>query len=193
MYRFVYALVGRHLLTHRMGAAYNCSMESTHPFLDHLAEVIQDEITVAGAHADLLLEARSNQWSFSMTQEQASRILPHQIIDFITQIMAVREEAIVQRYGSAHPMIFYTWFDDQAVQLRFSLVSAQHTVLPFKCRIRRVTDLTPIVEQFLQSPYHDGLTDTEIEPTRDESRQDTEETQESHSVLDVWTVQLPRG
>lgn len=128
-----------------------------------------------------------------MTQEQASRIPPHQIIDFITQVMKAREEAIVKRYARAHPMIFYTWFDDQAIQLRFSLVSAQHTVLPFKCRIRRVTKLTPIVEQFLQSPYHDGFPGTELEPTRDEPQQDTGETQEAPSVLDVWTVQLPRG
>lgn len=165
-------------------------MERTSTFLDDLAEVVQNTIIVRQPDEDIVVEARANQWSFSMTCEQAARIEPHQIVAFITTIVQAREAALLARYGAAHPMILYCWFDEQAVQLRFSLVSAHHHALPFGCRLQHITDLTRIAERFLSSPDHDGLIET---PVSDSDASPPQAARESvDGSLEVWSVRLPR-
>jgi hypothetical protein len=39
------------------------------------------------------------------------------------------------------PMRFYCWCDDQARQLRFSLVSAGPSLLPFRCLVEPAAEL----------------------------------------------------
>ncbi|AJR14488.1 hypothetical protein LEP1GSC034_1170 [Leptospira interrogans str. 2003000735] len=35
-------------------------------------------------------------------------------------------------------MIFYVWFDEQAAQLRFNCISAEHKIPPFNVEIKLV-------------------------------------------------------
>ncbi len=47
------------------------------------------------------------------------------------------------------PMRFYCWYDAQADQLRFSLISASSHSLPFECRLEQVADLGMVVGDLL--------------------------------------------
>jgi hypothetical protein len=160
-------------------------------FLDSLAEVVQDEITISSSGDNVEVEARANQWSFSISPEQAKILQPYQIVHFITTIMEARED-VLRRHKANHAMIFYCWFDDQAAQLRLSVVSAHHGILPFGCRLRYTTELGEIVDHFLRSPYHGGIQIKGDLQTEDKGEEQTEDVHQERFVLDVWSVNIPR-
>jgi hypothetical protein len=59
-------------------------------------------------------------------------------------------------------MLFYVWFDWQAAQLRFNLISDYESKLPFSLEIETINNLKPIIEEFLCFPYHNGFPVEEI-------------------------------
>lgn len=53
-------------------------------------------------------------------------------------------------------MIFYVWFDEQAAQLQFNCISAEHKIPPFNVKIKLVA-LDEIITNFLNSKYLEGI------------------------------------
>jgi hypothetical protein len=79
-------------------------------------------------------------------------------------------------------MLMYCWHDEQAGQLRLSLVSASHGRLPFGCEVAPVEDLGAVVRSFLGSPYLGGIDWSELRPSAaDEVADDS-----PPYVLPVW-------
>lgn len=86
-------------------------------------------------------------------------------------------------------MTFYCWHDEQASQLRFSLVSASHGRLPFHTDIEVCKDLDYVAARFLTSSDHDGLPMSEFEPQLKAGNQEVEAM--APASLQVWTKRLP--
>ncbi len=150
-------------------------------FSDWLTEVAADQVVIAPS--DLGAEARGNQWSFALTSRQAAVLSPAHVASFVRAVAAARGRLLSER--GAAPMLFSCWHDDQASQLRFSLVSASHDRLPFHCEVDQSATLESIAASFLDSPYHDGFAlssafDTDANGEGDAVR-----------VLPVWVVTLP--
>ncbi len=59
-------------------------------------------------------------------------------------------------------MIYYSWFDDQACQLRFNVINSNHKRLPFSAPIELADGEEQIIRRFLASEYHDGIPMTEL-------------------------------
>ncbi len=114
--------------------------KDTNPFPEWLEEVANDPVTINTSDEGLLSECRENLWTFSLSQNEAEATSADDAVTFLASIMQFRERQIKARPGPITPMIFYCWFDEQASQLRFSLVSASHKQLPF-----------------LSSRYHNGI------------------------------------
>ena len=96
--------------------------------------------------------------------------------------------------GTQIKVIFYAWFDEQAGQLRFNLLSDVHEDLPFGCRIRKHTTLTPILKQFLESTTLDGIPFDELiieDISTDDVTAQEEIEPPSNFVLDVFVTPLP--
>lgn len=123
------------------------------PFETWLAEVGGDEVLVD--LWDVNAEAHANLWAFSLDAAQAARLRPAEVAAFVRSVSDSRDERV--RARGLEPMRFYCWLDEQAVQLRFSLVSARHGRLPFGCPVAETDDLESIASAFLASPYHDGI------------------------------------
>ena len=86
-------------------------------------------------------------------------------------------------------MVLYWWHDEPAGQLRFSLVSAVHGRLPFRSRVMPAASFRLIAEEWLKSPYLDGIPWAELRPlAAGEEEQDIELPPPS---LRVWSSQLP--
>ncbi len=152
-------------------------------FLDSLDEVSSDEIHVDDSPEGVEREARANMWAFSVTQHQAREMTVAQILQFLQAVVEARAERLSRLHRTSHQMYFYVWCDEQASQLRFSLVSARHGQLPFGCPVTVVPEPTPIIERFLRLPYHDGIPldiaeNSEVEASTVQS-------------LEVWTRLIP--
>jgi hypothetical protein len=92
-------------------------------FFEQLAPIITDTLYIGVDKADLEKEIRQNMWTISASEEDR---LTASVDDFERFISAVIENRYKQIQASDHGMIFYLWFDTQASQLRFCLISDFH-------------------------------------------------------------------
>ncbi len=140
----------------------------TNPFPEWLEEVANDPLIVNVSEEGLLLECRANLWTFSISQSQAQVTTVEDVLNFLSAVMQARERQIKVRPGPMNPMVFYCWFDKQASQLHFSLVSSSHNCLPFGVIVQETDDFARVVEPFLSSRHHDGIPSDEF-MTQEES------------------------
>ena len=129
----------------------------TNPFAGWLEEVASDPLTVDKSEEGLLFECRENLWTFSVSQRQAEVITVEDVLNFLSGVMQARERQLKARPGPINPMVFYCWFDEQASQLRFSLVSTAHKRLPFGATVEETNNFAQIVKLFLSNRYHNGI------------------------------------
>lgn len=129
----------------------------TNPFAEWLEEVASDPLMVNKSEEGLLFECRENLWTFAISQSQVEAITVEDVLYFLSAVMQARERQIKARPEPINPMIFYCWFDDQASQLRFSLVSTSHNRLPFGAIVEETDNFAQIVKLFLSSRYHNGI------------------------------------
>jgi len=157
------------------------------PFATWLPEVIADEVTIC---ADAINhEALQNMWTFTLTREQATRITPTDVEDFLRAVIISRRNWLRGRHVLPGQMRFYCWFDEQAGQLRFSMVSACHRRLPFACQVVDAAEVSHVVRRFLQA-VAGGLIPRsalcEISHAEDQQPQDP-----TAGLLPVWSTPLP--
>ena len=155
-----------------------------------IQDVISDPIVVDidGKDAN---EAMANQWSFSITEEQAKELSVQTILNFMNDIIDAREQAILKQFGGMHPMFFYCWHDEMAAQLRFSLVSAEKR-LPFSSEINIEQELSKIIESFLSSRYHNGISFKDLVDITLITDEQSTEPERPLEPLQVWYIKLPR-
>ncbi len=126
-------------------------------FKDWLLEIANTALTVDTSETGLLREAQSNQWGFFFTQEQIEDLSLKDVIGFLNAVTEIYQSHLSERFNQKLQFIFYCWFDEQASELRFSVVSASHGSLPFGSPIQAMPDVNQLVKHFLSSPYHDGV------------------------------------
>jgi len=74
-------------------------------------------------------------------------------------------------------MRYYSWFDEQAGQLRFNFINSNHKNLPFKSEVQLVESESSIIKGFLASNYHDGIAWSELEEVESIENQGEDKTQ----------------
>lgn len=92
----------------------------------------------------------------SIEQKMARQIDIIDYVKFINDVIDNRRDQ-VKNATENHGMIFYLWFDRMASQLRFNLISNIHEELPFQCKLELIENIEPIIVEFLESPFHNGL------------------------------------
>ena len=158
---------------------------TANPFPEWLPEVAADAVTVDPG--DITVEARGNQWSFSLSAGMAAVVTVADVEAFAAGVADARRAWLAAR--GAGPMVLYWWHDRQAGQLRFSLVSAAHGLLPFGARVVSAAGLRAIAEDWLSSPYLDGIPWSATRPLAPGEAET--ETGPSPPDLPVWSVRLP--
>ena len=154
-------------------------------FQDWLVEINTTPLTVDKGVNGLEHEAQSNQWSFSFVQEQIEELSANEVTAFLDAVVGIYNSRL-NKSSCGSQMIFYCWFDPQAIQLRFSLASSSHGSLPFGCSVKALDSSTQIVEQLLSSRYYNGIPLTEF-TQNNYSEQDAT----SGDALKVWVRELP--
>ena len=125
-------------------------------FLAELEDIIHDTIFIGGDTDDLNHEISSNMRGISMNQAFIDQCSVSELMDFFHRVIGNRKQQILNSKHE-HGMLFYVWFDWMALQLRFCLISEFHEKLPFGCEIKILDELEPILHEFIDFPYHDGI------------------------------------
>ena len=125
----------------------------------------------------------ANTWSISISNELGTQLGVKDFIDFFGKVISNRSKQI-QISKNHTGMIFYVWFDWQAAQLRFNLISDYDSKLPFGYEIETVDNLEPIIEEFLSFRYHDGFQDEDV------SIEDEEIEEQKSKLLKVFIYKI---
>jgi hypothetical protein len=152
-------------------------------FLQHFADVIEDELYIGVSVDDLQQEIQQNMWLLSKPTGFDESL--QDWLDLINHIIDNRKQQIAK---SSQSMIFYLWFDEQASQLRFNLINDSHEFLPFNSNIELVPSFYKIVEAFWTSPYHDGIPFVELDDIP--LNETTNDSSLSTHVLQVYKLHL---
>ncbi|BAH44687.1 conserved hypothetical protein [Brevibacillus brevis NBRC 100599] len=125
-------------------------------FLIELEDIVYDSLFIGGHKDDLNKEISANRWSISLSMQLASQFTVFDFMNFFRKVIENRQQQILKS-NSDHGMLLYVWFDWQASQLRFNLISQIHERLPFSGKIEILDELEPIINEFIHFPYHDGI------------------------------------
>jgi hypothetical protein len=150
------------------------------PFAEWFPDVVSNPIVVDANN--MLREAQENQWTFSLTNEQADSLNVEDVVDFLEAVIEQRQQWLLDNRASS--MKFYCWHDKQAGQLRFSMVSDLHDHLPFAGEIVSVSAIDTVVTVWLLSEALTGIELTGLDKAMNEI--DSE-------CTCVWSVLLPRN
>ena len=126
-------------------------------YFEELEEIVTDSIFVGSSETDLQKEIDTNMWRISISEDIAKQITYYDLIEFLSKVIKNRQDQIDNNTNINHGMFFYLWFDLMASQLRFNLISDVNEKLPFSCKIRILNDPKEIIDDFLGSPFHNGL------------------------------------
>jgi hypothetical protein len=153
------------------------------PLPGWLADVTADAVVIRPDNINA--EGEGNFWSFSLSPEQATVVSVAEVVEFIRAIVAARGQWLAA--NGARPMLLYCWHDEQACQLRLSLVSASHGRLPFGCEVAPVEDLGAVAKSFLRSSTLGGIPWSEFRPLAS----DEVAGEPPPYVLSVWIAPVP--
>jgi hypothetical protein len=149
-------------------------------FFQDLEEIVVDPMFIGDSEDAIDQEIANNTWSISVSNELVTQLSVKDFIVFFGEVISNRRKQI---NFCNKDMLFYVWFDWQAAQLRFSLISDYHSKLPFSCEIETIVNLEPIIEEFLSFSYHDGL------PTEEICEEDKSE-EENNNPLKVYLCKI---
>jgi hypothetical protein len=130
-------------------------------------------------------EAQGNLWTIALSAALAASVSAAEIEAIIRSIAAARARTLAAEH--AGPMLLYCWHDEQAGQLRLSMVSASHGSLPFECGVMPASDLGAIVRSFLGSPFLEGVPWAELRP----AGPNDVSIELSAYTLSVWIARVP--
>jgi hypothetical protein len=143
-----------------------------------------DSLCLSGKQSE---EIYHNMWCISLEDDFIKSVTLEQLKHFVDQLIANRE----QQLDDAHfyqNAIFYMWFDQQALQLRFNIITGD-VKLPFRCKVRLHKVFEPILNNFISTVKDVAQNGDPVEFLNSEDWQDEDESQEEY-ILDVFMKKL---
>jgi len=110
-----------------------------HGTLNKWLEELEGETEIVSS-IEINEEANRNMVTFGFNEALLKEWGKDSVAEFLTGC-----SDLYQRKSSGLSMVYYSWFDEQAGQIRISAVSQVHGKLPFKCKLNRVA-LSEVVD-----------------------------------------------
>ena len=157
-------------------------------YFEDLKEIITDKIYIGNSVIELDEEIRNNEWLISMSQELCEITKKEDFLEFFEAVIENRKEQVLNS-NKNHGIVFYLWFDEQACQLRFNLISDFHKELPFGCKLKIIDNPDEIIEDFLNVNYHNGIPLEDFVDVTEEN-DNNKEIEETEYVLKVYRLDI---
>lgn len=125
-------------------------------FLSSLEEIITDQLFLTESTDLLNEEIAENCHCIGLSSKLAKQVQGTNLMEVLQKVRANRTLQLKASSISTH-LIYYSWFDEQAAQLRFNLINGNHKALPFGAEIQLIEDESYIVDAFLTSSHHEGI------------------------------------
>lgn len=149
--------------------------------LSDLEEVISTSVYITGKESYLNEETEYNMWAITFSEDLTKKINVKKLENFVTELIQERHNQLMKTNSKA---IFYLWFDKQALQLRFNLISSNNKFLPFGCNLNILESPKTILEDFIKTMKNFNITDDVIEFFDANKEIDMDEAEEI--TLDVY-------
>lgn len=153
--------------------------------LSDLKEVIDTSIYISRSSL-IDEEIYHNMWGLTFSDKLIQKIKLQDLIEFLSLLLKKRTQQVLEKEYSI-PVIFYLWYDQQASQLRFNIISGDNTALPFGCKLNITNSPELILEKFYTTELKfiiEGDVIEYFEPGKAPNDDDDYE----NFVLDVYTL-----
>jgi hypothetical protein len=123
-------------------------------------------------------------WAIEFNRDLIKTLQLKDLIQFLSSLLKQRHLQISQM-DSGVSAKFYFWFDKQALQLRFNIISNSDKPLPFHCKVNIIRFPDPILQDFLITVLHVAEQGDAIEFLNSDNEERDYENEEKFS-LDVY-------
>jgi hypothetical protein len=158
--------------------------------LHDVNSIVHDEPYISGKASAFDQETEHNMWCISIDDVLLRSITERDIVQFFDELISRRSQQL-EKNNPQVPVTLYVWFDKQALQLRFNIISGKVEHLPFGCTVHKVDTLYAIVKDFLETTHDVAQHGDKIEIIEpgDEGWDDDDD-DEVEYTLDVFVVTL---
>lgn len=148
--------------------------------------ILNQKLYIADSCNYLSEEIYNNCFGLHITQQECDKI---SLDEFLASLKTIRIERLWQLKKShiKTNLIYYSWVDSQAEQLRFNFISAYHSKLPFECNIEKVNTEKEIAEDYFASVKEDLLQLSLLKNIETDDEMDDIESDNSSIILKVYT------
>lgn len=155
--------------------------------LDELNLIINDTLCISGIQSE---EINQNMWCVGLEGDFISSITVEQLKIFLDSLIEKKEQQ-VNCVGVKKNIIFYMWFDQQALQLRFNVITGNTKSLPFKSKVQLFNIPDFILNDFIDTVRNVSRFGDEVEffDNNDENRWDEDEDEDEY-ILNVFVKEL---
>ncbi len=125
-------------------------------FFNDLLSQISEPLYLTDKTDELHEEIKFNHWVLTAPSDIVAQTKTTDFLEFIQKVKDNYKSQLDQSQLDID-LIFYLWFDEMAVQLRFNFINSNHGKLPFSCKLKYTDSPEEIVDQYLKSKYQDQV------------------------------------
>lgn len=156
--------------------------------IKNLEKIVTSSIFISGDSRFLNEEIEHNMWALTFDEFLIQKMQESELEVFISQLLQKKSKQL-SNINPNLSAIFYLWFDIQALQLRFNLISKTQSDLPFRCKLNKLTSPKSILQNFLTTALRIAQEGMAIEYF--DAKEDDENDNEEKIILDVYIETLP--
>jgi hypothetical protein len=131
-------------------------------------------------------EICQNMWCISLGEKFIENITLEKLENFIDQLIENRVQQLKSINFFEHA-VFYMWFDQQALQLRFNIITGDGASLPFGCKLKLHSTSKFILTNLIVAVKRSACFGDDVEFLDSE---DDEDEDEEEYILDVFVKKL---
>lgn len=152
--------------------------------LTDLQKVIEKPFYISGQQSLVTEETYNNMWALTFSKKLIKKI---EIKDLETFLLALLKNRVSQLFSIDAKLraTFYLWFDKQALQLRFNIISIDTIALLFGCKLNILHSPESILSDFIKTTRHIAIEGEYIEFFN--HAEDIDDKAEEEYTLDVYT------
>jgi len=155
--------------------------------LDQFDSIFNDLLCLSGKQSE---EIYHNMWCISLEGDLIENIKLEQLKYFVDKLIENREQQL-KDISLRKSVVFYVWFDQQALQLRFNVITGDVNSLPFGCKVHLDDTSESILNNFINTARDVAKSGDQIQFFNSEDWEDEdEEEDEEEYILDVFVKKL---
>jgi len=150
--------------------------------------IINGQLYLSG---DLSEEIYHNMWCISMEENFIESVNIQQLEHFVRSVIGNRAQQL-KDINYDKNAVFYMWFDQQALQLRFNIITGDVKSLPFSCKVSLINSYQPILNNFINTIREVAECGDQVEFLDMQDENWDEDENEEEYVLDVFAKELSK-